>query len=234
MLDEVTRRERTQWLRADGHIEPRKRFKGGPLVRVRDPERHFLFIDESGKSLPGGSPYFALGAIAMTGAEVDRYRRRADKIKRRFFSRRELTFHEPDMRRRIGDFSFGDDPARQLEFDRALRRLVRGTDFLAFGVGIRKAPFAAFNHSQDDTYLPADMYAVAIHLLLERYVDFRAMSGTVRSHSRVIFESQGPKEERDPPAGLRRCPARGHPVGSRDRLPAVARDGGGVPAQAGL
>lgn len=123
LLDDVTSQERTQWLRADGRIEPRKRFKGGPVVRVRDPARHFLFIDESGKSLPGGSPYFALGAIAMTGTEVVRYRRRADAVKQRFFARHQVTFHEPGMRRRVGDFSFGDDPARQLAFDRAARRI---------------------------------------------------------------------------------------------------------------
>jgi hypothetical protein len=191
----VTDQERMQLLRAHGRIEPRTRFKGGPVVRVRDPERHYLFIDESGKSLPGGSPFFALGAVAMTGAEVMRYRRRADGIKKRYFGRRSLTFHEPAMRHREGDFSFGDNPARQLAFDRALRRLVSGTEFVAFGVGIRKAPFAAFNELGGDAYLPADMYAVAIQLLLERYVDFRAMSGGVRSRSRVIFEGQGPKED---------------------------------------
>jgi hypothetical protein len=191
----ITDLERRELLRAAGRVESRRRFKGGQVVATDDKDREFLFIDESGKSLPTGSKYFALGGVAMSGREASRYRRRANAIKRRFIGTSDVTFHEPHMRQRREPFLFGGDTTRQSAFDRALNRLVSGTSFVAFGVGIRKTAFEAFGQRQDDPYLPTDMYAVAVQLLLERYVDYRATSGGPRSLSRVVFESQGPKED---------------------------------------
>lgn len=136
--------EQRHLLRAEGRVEPRTRFKGGPLVRVADEARHYLFIDESGKSIPGGGPLFALGAIAMTGHEVDRYRRRADRVKTRFFGRTDITLHEPEMRLRENVFYFEGDADQQLAFDRALAGIVRTTTLTAVGVGVRKEAFRDF------------------------------------------------------------------------------------------
>jgi hypothetical protein len=195
LTDAITDEERSQLLRAEGHIEGRKRFKGGPLVRVTDPDRHLLYLDESGKSLHAGTDYFALGGVALTGAEARRYRRRANAIKRRFWGHTSVTFHEPPMRRRSDTFDFGGDVDKQTDFDAALDRLIDEIDFVVFGVGIRKKAFAEFHEAGDDPYLPTDMYAAAIQMLLERYVDYRAMLGPPRSFSRVIFESQGELED---------------------------------------
>jgi hypothetical protein len=195
LTESITDEERSQLLRAEGHIEGRKRFKGGPLVRVNFADRSYLYLDESGKSLHAGTDFFALGGVAMTGAEVRRYVRRANAIKRRFWGHTEITFHEPPMRRRSDTFDFGGDVEKQTSFDAAVDRLITETDFVAFGVGIRKRAFADFHEAGMDPYLPTDMYATAIQMLLERYVDYRAMLGQPRSFARVIFESQGELED---------------------------------------
>ena len=98
------------------------------------------------------------------------------------------------MRERDGPYLFAGDVGRQLEFDRAVNRLVEETPFTAFGVGVRKRAFEEeFVASGIDPYLPTDAYAVAIQMLLERYVDFLATNST-RRMGRVTFESQGPRE----------------------------------------
>lgn len=192
---ELRKAEQIQALKADGHIESRRRFKGGHVRRVAPPDRWLLFVDESGKSFHSATDYFALGAVAMTGAEAERYRTRADELKDRFWAHHGLTFHEPYMRQHDGDFYFDGDKARQGDFDAAVDQLLRDTQFTVFGVGIRKRAFAEFMATGTDPYLPFDVYAVAIQMLLERFVDFRAMSAGERTRTKVLLEAQGPRED---------------------------------------
>lgn len=195
LTSSITTAAQTELLRAAGHIEPRKRFKGGRLVRVKFPEREYLYVDESGKSFPSSTEWFALGGVAMSGTEARAYGLRANKIKREFWGHTDITFHEPHMRRRSDTFDFGGDVAKQHAFDEAIDQLIADTAFVVFGVGVRKRAFAEFVASGADPYLPTDMYATAIQMLLERYVDHRATSGLARSFSRVVFESQGELED---------------------------------------
>ncbi len=126
---------------------------------------------------------------------VDNYRVAADEVKLEFFNRRNITFHEPQMRNREGPYYFSGDENRQMEFDRAIEQLVEETNFVAFGVGVRKELFVEdFVKKSVDPYLPTDVYALAIIMLLERYIDFLSSSETKRL-GRVTFESQGPLED---------------------------------------
>lgn len=183
-------------------MEGRARFKrkhsSHPLLENR--LRSMLFIDESGKSFPEPRvqrhpPFFALGAVAMNEEDVEYYRAAADEIKLEFFGRKDFSFHEPAMRNRLNRYYFGGDLNRQLEFDRAIDRLICETNFVVFGVGIRKAAYREeFIETGADPYLPTDVYALAIQLLLERYVDFLA-NDTDPRYGRITFESQGPRED---------------------------------------
>ena len=181
-----------------GRLEGRQRYKqksGTPLHEGRG--RNFIFIDESGKSAPNvpGDPYFALGGIAMGDAAHLKYVNDADEIKTDFFGRTDITFHEPLMRQRKGPYFLDGDTTRQVAFDEALDRLVAQTDFVVFGVVIRKQAYAdEFVATGMDPYLPTDVYAVAIQLLMERYVDYLA-TRELRPIGRVMFESQGPLED---------------------------------------
>ena len=194
----IAEQERGELLRGGGRIEPRKRFKGGG-IQEPDPEseRQHLFLDESGKSGPGSaSPFFALAGVGLTEGEARRYEAAADQVKREFFGDQRITFHEPEMRHGDGPFRFGGDQGHHQEFLAAVDALVARTDFVAFAVGIRKNAFEQrFVKTGLDPYLPTDVYAVAIQMLLERYVDYRATSSAKRTTSQVVFESQGPLED---------------------------------------
>ena len=199
LLGEIERQERIALQRAYGRVEPRKRYKGQkshPLQENRSVNG--LYIDEAGKSNReplDGPTFFSLGAVAIDDAERRKYCEKADAVKRRFFQSTEITFHEPQMRRRDGLYYFAGDAAKQRAFDDAIGELIDSTDFTVFGVGIRKNAFQnEFAATGADPYLPTDVYSVAIILLMERYVDYIA---TTRSDliGRVTFESQGPKED---------------------------------------
>ena len=199
LLDEIERQERIALQRAYGRVEPRKRYKGQkshPLLENR--LVNCLYIDEAGKSNrePLEVPtFFSLGAVSIDAAECRKYCEKADAIKRRFFQSTEITFHEPQMRRREGPYYFAGDVAKQREFDDAIGDLIDSTDFTAFGVGIRKNAFQGeFADTGVDPYLPTDAYLVAIIMLLERYVDYLA-TAKPDLIGRVTFESQGPKED---------------------------------------
>ncbi len=201
LVKELAKKEQIELQRGYGRIESRRRFKphvSHPLLEQRP--RSVLFIDESGKSssepsMLYRSPIFALGGITMNEEAVDDYRVAADEIKLEFFDRKDITFHEPQMRNREGPYYFSGDESRQAEFDEAIDRLVEETDFVAFGVGVRKELFVEdFVNTGVDPYLPTDVYALAIIMLLERYIDFLSSSATKRL-GRVTFESQGPLED---------------------------------------
>ena len=201
LLAEIEQAGRIAHQRAQGRVEPRKRYKGQSSRAVQENRPvNCLYIDESGVSNrePLDTPkFFALGAVAIDDEEVSRYCKRADTIKQQFFRKTNFTFHEPDMRRHNEAYSFGGDIAKQREFDDAVGQLIDDTDFVVFGVGIRKSDFQQqFVDAGSDPYLPADVYAVAIILLMERYVDYMATLKPERI-GRITLESQGPKEDAD-------------------------------------
>ena len=196
LLGAIHEEETSELLRSAGRIESRQRFKyqsGQPLHEERVDD--FLFLDESGRSdfrSPGA--YFVLGGIAMDPHDVQSYVERADDLKLKFFGRTDITFHEPDIRNHRDWFSLGGSPDRQKDFCDALDILVTETPLTVFAVGIRKEPLAYFQGSGDDPYLPLDPYAITIHLLLERYVDYLASRGD-DALGQVTFESVGPLED---------------------------------------
>ena len=196
----IVREEQAQLQRAEGRLESRKRFKyGSPHPLLDERTTSLLFIDESGHPAPQSAqdqPVFALGAVAMSESEAEHYAMRADEMKIHFFGRSTITLHEPQIRRRKQIFSFGGNNARYDEFSIALDRLISETQFIVFGAAIRKDAFSTeFLASEIDPYLPTDPYAVAITLLLERYVDYLLAANDQRGLGKVTFESQGPKED---------------------------------------
>lgn len=201
LIKALARQEQIALLQSHGRIEPRSRFKKHSSHALRDNRpTSMLYIDEGGKSNPERlnpprPTFFSLTAIALPEEKTEQYRQAADAIKTEFFQTKDITFHEPNMRSRDGLYRFDGDVGKQQQFDNAIDRLVVETEFVAFGVGIRKEAFARdFVESGIDPYLPTDVYAVAILMLLERYVDWLAAQ-TIPRLGRVTFESQGSRED---------------------------------------
>lgn len=199
LLGSLKHAENAQLNRSYGRLDSRTKYSGlssHPLLEVTT--RDNLFIDESGKSFPEPhlpQSFFSLGSVSLSDAAVENYRIRADEIKTEFFDRTDVTFHEPYMRAFDGIYYFGGDETRQAEFDVAIDELVAQTEFVAFGVGIRKTAFESdFVSTGIDPYLPTDAYELAIIMLGERYVDYLANSES-RLLGRITFESQGARED---------------------------------------
>lgn len=196
LLARLADEEERELMRGAGRLESRKRFKhrsGQPLQEHRAAD--LLFLDESGTAHPQvPEPCFVLGGIAMAEEEADAYRARADALKMEFFGRTDITFHEPHVRNHHERFSLGGSADRQRALCEAIDELVATTPFRLFGVAVRKHAFSAFVGGEEDPYIPPDLYAVAIQLLLERYVDYLATRGD-NPMGRVTFESVGPRED---------------------------------------
>lgn len=201
LLGEITREEQAALLREHGRIESRRRFKFQSSQPLREERSiNHIFLDESGRSAPQlavAPQFFALGAVSFGTAEDKlNYIRRADEIKQRFFGTTNITFHEPNMRRHLGPYHFSGDPSRQEAFDAELASLIENSRFVVFGAGVRKEAFRRdFVETGIDPYLPTDAYALAITMLMERYVDYLATTASPRSSGRVTLESIGPKED---------------------------------------
>ncbi len=193
-------------MRANGRIEGRRRFRrrkhespqvGNP-IRQNRPTNH-LYLDESGTSHPaakaGSESFFALAAIAMSTEQEDSYVSAMDSFKADTFDRTDVTLHEPHIRQGDGVFSFQNSAPLQEQFRRQLGELLASLNYTVFAIGIRKKAFREeFLREDVDPYLPHDAYALALHLLLERYADYLAH----RSESprgRLTLEAQGPKED---------------------------------------
>ena len=198
----LIRLEEAELHRAYGRIEGRSRFRrrvgsGNPIREDR--ALNLLYLDESGTShpavKPGSQEFFALAAIAMSSDAERAYIEAADQLKRDFFGHAELTFHEPHIRQGDGRFSLGGLRERQNEFRARLGALVSAQAFTVFAVAIRKRAYEQeFIEQNLDPYLPHDAYALALHLLLERYLDFLAHHPD-HPRGRLTLEAQGPKED---------------------------------------
>ena len=200
LMTDIKRQEGVALRRSFGHIGSRNRLKrphgSGNPVRDNAPINN-LYLDESGVSHGGGGTqgWFSLAGIAMSSHGAEQYVSEADKVKKTFFGQTALTFHEPLMRQRDGRFGFEGDPAKQRDFDSAIDSLIRQSKFVAFGTGIRKAAYQQeFAETGRDPYLPVDVYALAIHLLLERYVDYLWSCGE-HPLGKITIEAQGPRED---------------------------------------
>ena len=199
---QITNAEQSELLRSYGRIEPRRRFRqrSGRGNPIRDQRPQWsLFIDEAGTSqrvFRSEDSWFALGAIAMTGEQLEDYRQRADAIKRIFYTNPAgITFHEPLIRRGDDAFAFAGDEQKQRDLNDAVNGLIAESSFVAFGVGIRKRSIEELQQSDvRDPYLPVDIYGLALHLLLERFLDFLADQEDHPVGS-VVIEAQGPKED---------------------------------------
>lgn len=203
---QIAEHERRELMRAYGRIEGRRRFRrqkhqsrnvGNPIRQNRP--TNLLYLDESGTSHPAAQPgsdyFFALAAIAMTGEQEAEYVSTIDAFKTQEFGRNDVTLHEPHIRLGDGVFSFENSSTRQEQFRQRLGDLLSSLDYTVFAIGVRKRAFQEeFLRATVDPYLPQDVYALALHLLLERYVDFLAHRA-VSPRGRLTLEAQGPRED---------------------------------------
>lgn len=196
LREDIANYERTLIQLSTGRIEPRKkhpRRDSKPTTEGRP--RTVLHVDESGKPQASGPDHFVLCGIALGEEAETAYANEARAIKEEFFKDPNLVFHEPMMRQRADRFNLNNDADRQQAFDDAVRTLLQRIPFTLFGTIVNKAAYReAFLSENVDAYLPEATYTLAMHMLLERFVDYLAHE-PVNRLGRVIFESIGDRED---------------------------------------
>lgn len=192
--------ERVEAWRSEGNESSLVRHKvSGPNASAPDSvPMTQLFLDESGDAATGkgATDWLALSGIAMNQADQSAYVETADALKRRFFGETNLTFHEPQMRYRQGKFSFEQDHVKQRAFFEALGQLVDEAEFVAFGVGIRKAELVRLAEAEPEIRpFQIDVYGVAIHLMTEHFVEYLAPRSKRPARGAFVFEAQTRPED---------------------------------------
>ena len=183
-----------------------------PRDRGSDRPDVHLFVDESGQAedvwKPGKSGlFFTLGAIAIRADAHKQYRIRAEQLKRKFFKDgTDVILHASELREAMnyaprgkGEFTLNDGKSWRGLMGQ-LGKLVKETEFTAFGIIIQKEIFnREFTETGKDPFLPRETYDLALHLLLERFTSFLASEADAPIGS-IKLESQSP--ERDAPHQL--------------------------------
>ena len=177
-----------------------------PVDRLADRPVIYLFVDESGqdddvRKFAENNDFFTLGAIAISAEAHKQYQASAERLKRQFFEEDiNVVLHVTNLRQAMER-----PPGWKSEFTlkagkswsglvRALERLVKETEFTAFGIIIQKWVFhQEFTETGKDPFLPRETYDLALHLLLERFVSFLASTDNAPSGS-ITLESQGPEQ----------------------------------------
>lgn len=176
-----------------------------PVDRLADRPVIHLFVDESGQAddvreFAENNDFFTLGAIAISAEAHKQYQASAERLKRQFFEEdTNVVLHATNLRQAIER-----PPGWKSEFTlkagkswsglvRALERLVKETEFTAFGIIIQKWVFhQEFTETGKDPFLPRETYDLALHLLLERFVSFLASANDAPIGS-ITLESQSSK-----------------------------------------
>ena len=165
-----------------------------------------LFVDESGQAddvreFHKDNDFFALGAIAISDAESEQYRERANQLKRNFFKGGpNVILHASELRQAMkGPAERGGKFALKAgkewsDLVQALEELVEQTEFTAFGIIIQKWRFyQEFTEPGEDPFLPRETYDLALHLLLERFTSFLASAADAPIGS-ITLEYQSPPQ----------------------------------------
>lgn len=177
-----TRLEATGAVRIEGRLNHKSGGSG------KSDETVHLFVDESGsESLSANSSVFVVAGVALTEAAIIEYKAKADEIKLRYLGDTEITFHEPFLKKRTGDFSRL-RPDEHDAFVKEVTALYESTPFTGFAVAIQKAAFVDFQTKHSSDWLEGSIYDVAVGFLAERFVDYLCQLGRpVRG--RIRFES---------------------------------------------
>jgi hypothetical protein len=133
---------------------------------------YHVYLDECGTKDP--KPQISFPFLSMAAVIIERgyyhqtFCPRARELKNKYWPGRDMVFHEPDMRKRLGKFAFSGDMDKWAEFYGEYKALLADTDFIAVGVVLDKAKlFKLYNVTSPDPYLPRDAYAIAYDYLLE-------------------------------------------------------------------
>lgn len=168
---------------------------------------YIIYVDESGDhSLTHVDPNYPVFVVAFCIFKKCDYHQAVAKLldlKFRTWGHDMAVFHERDIRKRLGDFAFLNDPMQRAQFLGEVSAFVQNSPFTLIAAVIRKRRLIT-KYAQ-----PENPYDIALTFCLERSFMYLRALAQVGATTHVIVESRGKKEDNDLELAFRRACA-GH------------------------
>jgi hypothetical protein len=175
-----------------GRIEHRKKAK------VNSSETCTIYIDECGAhSLTAKEDFkaFCLAAVIVKDTDVEVFEAKWKRWKSLNLRSESRVVHEPEVRKRTGNFYFRKDRKRQEETIAALAEIMDELEYVAIVcVLCREKYVEKYGESAMDESLPHHVYLMTLHFMAERLA-LALQTQFAGAKARLIFEARGPKED---------------------------------------
>lgn len=183
--------------KSEGTIYGRKRPK--KLKGQSGHDTCVVYLDECGSHFatvkPNDYKAFVLAAAIVKESNIDLIDRRVAEWKSHTWGHEGVVLHEPEIRHRKKNWSFGGDANKQSDAEQSLCRLLGELPFKGVVVVVRRDPYLErYGDAGMDASLPGRLYHMALNFLCERLVqaldaEFQGARGA------IIAESRGPRED---------------------------------------
>jgi hypothetical protein len=151
---------------------------------------YVVYVDESGHAAPEPDPSYPCFVLAFClfskNAYINMVAPGMQRLKFAFFGHDMVVFHERDIRKSSGDFSFLKNARLREEFHRQLNRLIETCHFKVISECIVK----------DGHHQPHEnLYHMALQSCLEKLYEALASMDAVDKTTHVVFEKRGKNED---------------------------------------
>ena len=151
---------------------------------------YIVYVDESGHAAPEADPSYPCFVLAFCLFGKNAYIRQVapgmQRLKFAFFGHDMVVFHEREIRKSSGDFSFLRKPRLREEFHQQLNRLIETCHFKVISECILK----------DGGHQPHEnLYHMALQSCLEELYESLAALAAVEKTTHVVFEKRGKNED---------------------------------------
>jgi hypothetical protein len=151
---------------------------------------YVVYVDESGHAAPEPDPNYPCFVLAFClfgkNAYINMVAPGMQRLKFAFFGHDMVVFHERDIRKSSGDFSFLKNARLREEFHRQLNRLIETCHFKVISECIVK----------DGHHQPHEnLYHMALQSCLEKLYEALASMDAVDKTTHVVFEKRGKNED---------------------------------------
>lgn len=164
---------------------------------------YIIYVDESGDhSLASIDPNYPMFVLAGCIIRKDEYQAAVNdllRLKFQTFGYDTIVFHDREIRKALGAFSFLTDSTKREAFYEQISAFIGGANFTLVAAAIHKLRLA------HQYMYPDNPYEIALTMCLERAYRFLRERGQHEHITHVIVESRGKREDADLELAFRRA-----------------------------
>jgi hypothetical protein len=165
------------------------------MTKIASPSDFTVFVDESGdhglEQINPEYPLFVLAFCIFKKVEYSAFLPRLHQLKFRFFGHDAVVFHEREIRKAEGPFTFLIDAERRATFFEDLNELIAQAPFQLIAAVIRKREL------QEQYTYPTNPYHLALTFGLERLHSLLDIAGQSDRLTHVVVERRGKREDNE-------------------------------------